>query len=436
GREQGFNQISTYTIFGNGEILVDTNIDPVGDLPPLPRLGMNMTIPGQYNTFTWFGRGPHENYCDRNTSAPVGRYQGSVDDQFVPYIKPQENGNKTDVRWVALTDEEGYGLLAIGQPTFETSAHHYTARDMADARHPVDLHYHDNIFLNLDYKQMGVGGDDSWTPLTVHPPYRVMPEHIQFRFRLVPFHLTEDWPEACNYRLPVADPPTGKKKLGMNDRKGEIKLESLSRDAVIRYTVDGSQPSEDSPVYNKPIQLTKNAVVKAAAFSPSLLPSAPLAIAYNVFNISFDTCVMRAGYKAKRVDIDVSGAKELRLLGEDVDLLHWDYIAWGDAKLIDREGKEIPLSSLKPTYCEQAMGELQINRSLVGDPLTIAGKQFRQGLGTHAPFDIRYALDGKYKTFQAWVGLDTQCHKWVCGGDDIRLFNEFGKARCKVVLVP
>jgi beta-galactosidase len=205
GAKEGFQQSTTYTVFGNGEMLVDTHIKPVGDLPPLPRLGMTMTIAGEFNRFSWYGRGPQENYCDRKTGARISRYTGSVDEQFVPYIKPSENGNKTDVRWVALTNDKGMGLLAVGSPYFETSAHHYTAKDMANAKHPQDLRRRDEIIFNLDSKQMGVGGDDSWTPLTVHPPYRVMPTDTTFRFRLVPCQLTDAFPEAATYEVPVVE---------------------------------------------------------------------------------------------------------------------------------------------------------------------------------------------------------------------------------------
>ena len=90
------------------------------DLPELPRFGMRMTLPAAFDTVTWFGRGPHENYWDRHTSAAIGIYTGRVADQIHPYVRPQESGYKTDVRWVALTSRDGVGLMAVGLPLVST----------------------------------------------------------------------------------------------------------------------------------------------------------------------------------------------------------------------------------------------------------------------------------------------------------------------------
>jgi hypothetical protein len=113
------------------------------DLPFLPRLGFQLTLPEGYEQFTWYGRGPHENYSDRNAGAPIGIYSGSVDDQYVPYIVPEENGNKTEVRWVALTNPQGTGLLAVGDPLLEVSAHHFTTENLTTARHTASQHRRD-----------------------------------------------------------------------------------------------------------------------------------------------------------------------------------------------------------------------------------------------------------------------------------------------------
>jgi hypothetical protein len=141
-----------------------------------------MTLPGEYDTFTWYGRGPHENYVDRNVGAPVGVYSGPVDEQYVPYTMPQENGNKTDVRWVSLTDDDGFGLLAVGLPLLEVSAHHFTTEDLTNARHTFELKRRDDITLNLDYKQSGLGSA-SCGPETL-PKYQIQPEPVSYRVRL------------------------------------------------------------------------------------------------------------------------------------------------------------------------------------------------------------------------------------------------------------
>ena len=174
-----------YSIFGNGDVIIDCRTVLNKALPDLPRLGFQTELPGEYNTVTWFGRGPHENYWDRCSGAAVDRYRMPVEKQIHRYIRPQENGNKTDVRWVALTRNDGKGLLAVGMPLLYASAWPFDMMDLHRGKHshePVDQ---GTITLNLDYRQMGVGGDNSWGALP-HPEYRLMPGEYHYRFRLTP----------------------------------------------------------------------------------------------------------------------------------------------------------------------------------------------------------------------------------------------------------
>ncbi len=173
----------TYTIYGSGDVLIEHHVLPeVGDLPFLPRIGLTMTLPGGYERFTWYGRGPHETYVDRNYGAQMGVYSGAVDEQYVPYIVPEENGNKTDARWVALTDDAGVGLLAVGAP--EVSAHHYTAQDLTEAKHTCELHRRADITLNLDYAQSGLGSASCGPGC--RPEYQLKPAETRYRIRLRP----------------------------------------------------------------------------------------------------------------------------------------------------------------------------------------------------------------------------------------------------------
>ena len=95
---------TVYTVYGSGDVQVETHVKPeVEGLPFLPRLGLQMLVAGGLEQFTWYGRGPQETYADRQEGAPVGVYAGTVDEQFVPYVVPQENGDQTEVRWASLT---------------------------------------------------------------------------------------------------------------------------------------------------------------------------------------------------------------------------------------------------------------------------------------------------------------------------------------------
>ena len=199
-RDAGFDCTYTYTIYGSGDIIIETHVIPGEGLPFLPRIGLQMTLPSALNTFTWYGRGPHESYVDRKEGAPVGLYRGSVDEQYVPYVVPQENGNKTDVRWVALTDETGLGLLAVGRrPLLEVSAHHYTTQDLAEAKHTCELVRRPEITLNLDHRQSGLGSE-SCGPGTL-PQYLIQPEETRFVVRLRPLSARLPSPMALSKQL-------------------------------------------------------------------------------------------------------------------------------------------------------------------------------------------------------------------------------------------
>jgi beta-galactosidase len=194
-----------YTVLGNGEIDVDTSFMPGRPgLPELPRVGMKMTLPVAFDTITWFGRGPHESYWDRKTSAAVGLYSGPVAGQYHPYVRPQEFGNKSDVRWVALTNRDGIGLLAMGMPVIDATATtmpievYDGARD-GSQRHTTDMRPQDFVAVNLDWRQMGVGGDTSWGAPT-HPEYTLPAQPYRYGFRLRPFSMKDVSPAALYRR--------------------------------------------------------------------------------------------------------------------------------------------------------------------------------------------------------------------------------------------
>jgi len=181
-----------YTVYGSGDVVIDTHVVPEAEVPFLPRIGLQMRLRGGYEQFTWYGRGPHETYVDRKEGAQVGVYSGTVDEQYVPYIVPQENGNKTEVRWLALTNEDGVGLLAVGAPWLSVSAHHYTTEDLTEATHTYELKRREEITLNLDYAQSGLGSA-SCGPGRLEK-YQLKPEETRYSVRLCPFSTTVDSP--------------------------------------------------------------------------------------------------------------------------------------------------------------------------------------------------------------------------------------------------
>ena len=146
--------ISANSDFEIGDIIVEAALDIPKGAPELPRFGMRMALDAAFDTMTWFGRGPHENYWDRHTGAAVGRYSDKVERLIHPYVRPQENGARTDVRWVALTNTRHIGLLAVGMPLLNVSAWPYTQEDLESASHDCLLPRRNRITLNLDLIQM------------------------------------------------------------------------------------------------------------------------------------------------------------------------------------------------------------------------------------------------------------------------------------------
>ncbi|WP_050697341.1 glycoside hydrolase family 2 TIM barrel-domain containing protein [Anaeromassilibacillus senegalensis] len=177
----------TYDIYSNGEIVVNNLFVPKSNFAPgggnqaaLPKVGMRMQVAEGYENLEYYGRGPDENYCDRKTGYRVGVYQSTVDDQFeYKLMRPQENGNRTDVRWTSLTNDKGNGLLVTADSVMETSAQHYTAEELNSGtygnptyRHPYQVPMREDTIWCIDYKQRGLSNTAFMGQVPL-PPYRL-----------------------------------------------------------------------------------------------------------------------------------------------------------------------------------------------------------------------------------------------------------------------
>jgi beta-galactosidase len=191
---------SDYKIDGSGTIEVkNVFIRSDNKLNGVPRVGMQMQIPFEYGNIKWYGRGPQENYADRKSSAFVGLYESTVPEQYFPYVRPQENGYRSDVRWLLITGRDGTGLRIEGEPLFCFAALNQTHDDFEsegklagyrpDAksvnRHINDVRPRDLVNINIDYGQMGVGGDDSWGA-PIHPEYCLLKNKYEYAFKIIP----------------------------------------------------------------------------------------------------------------------------------------------------------------------------------------------------------------------------------------------------------
>ena len=149
---------SVYTVFSDGTIDLKTTFLPQGVLPEIPRLGIAFCLAPAYDTFTWYGRGPQDNYPDRKTSAMIGLWKGSVADQYVHYPRPQDSGNKEEVHYLTLTDKQNKGIRVDAvENAFSASALHYTVQDIYEETHDCDLKPRAEVILSMDAAVLGLG---------------------------------------------------------------------------------------------------------------------------------------------------------------------------------------------------------------------------------------------------------------------------------------
>ncbi len=191
--DTGAEAALTYAINGDGSILVSCSFNPGAEkLPDLPRFGLRLEMPREFANLSWFGRGPHENYPDRKRSAFVGLYSGKVAEQYVNYVRPQENGYKTDVRWFELKNADGLGFRFssstprnFGFSALPNPLEDFDQQNHRDLRHTIDIKPQNGVFICLDHLMTGLAGDNSWGALP-YPQYRVQARDYSFSFLVSP----------------------------------------------------------------------------------------------------------------------------------------------------------------------------------------------------------------------------------------------------------
>lgn len=183
----------TYTINGSGEIHVTERLktDPKEKVSMLPKLGMQVSLLDEFNQLKWYGRGPFESYWDRKTAADVGLYQSTVPEQYhKDYVRPQESGNKSDVRWLELTNGKGEGLRISSKGVFNSKALPYLDEDLDEGRtkqngHSGALKPRKMTVLSIDLQQMGLGGINSWGTEPIDS-YKLPYQDYHFEYKIEP----------------------------------------------------------------------------------------------------------------------------------------------------------------------------------------------------------------------------------------------------------
>ncbi|SHJ25492.1 glycoside hydrolase family 2 [Fibrobacter sp. UWP2] len=191
----------SYTIYGSGDIIVDYTLYPdAGASAEIPEIGELFTIPGGFEKISWYGKGPKENYVGRNEGSYFGVYTNVVDSMFVPYMENGETGQHTNVKWMALTNSTGKGIMFVGSPYMEFNALHYTPEQLTDVKLPWDLKRDKDITLRIALQQMGLGGINTWGAQPLDK-YKMFTKNKTYshKFRITPVRgLMEDMTPLAN----------------------------------------------------------------------------------------------------------------------------------------------------------------------------------------------------------------------------------------------
>jgi beta-galactosidase len=184
GASSAFERNEVWTIFPDGTIELEQEIIPGGPMPGmLQKIGLQFELPKQFSNVEWYGRGPFENYPDRKTGAKIGRYSSNASEMYVPYIFPQDYGNRSDVRWLKVENNEGKGLMIRGEDELNFSLHKFTTDNLDRAVYTYQLEEAPHTILNVDYEVSGVGG----TAIRQMQRYRVMPRAVNYKLTIKPY---------------------------------------------------------------------------------------------------------------------------------------------------------------------------------------------------------------------------------------------------------
>ncbi|VAX26294.1 beta-galactosidase [hydrothermal vent metagenome] len=261
--QSGFIHKCTYTILGNGDIYADNQIFPYGKLPSPAQIGISFIIKPEFKNIEWFGRGPFENYFDRKAGAAVGLYLSTVAKQYVPYIIPQANGSKQDVRWALFSNDQIDGIMIIHRTEpFTMHALNYTKLNLEKAKHTIELKKQKEIYLTISAYERGVGVVGKGTKIV--PKEGVEKEPTAFSYIIRPYSSSNDAPTIYarnSYATVITSPP-----LIVRDIYGSVTMNSVIPKAEIFYTTDGTDPTKESLKYKKPFEQISAATIKAKSF--------------------------------------------------------------------------------------------------------------------------------------------------------------------------
>ena len=267
--EYRFTVLQDFRVMADGTIDVSAVIDPSPKGGELPRLGLRTELAKGTEQMRWLGRGPQDSYRDRKEAALVGLHHSRVSDEWTNYVLPQEQGNKEEVRWMALTDDAGQGIQVVAPEPIAVSAAHWRPEDNYTTggdrkKHPYEVSFCEPTVLNLDAYNRALG-NASCGP-DVIDKYRIRAAKTFLNFLIMPIAdalSDQQLAERARVASPVCPP------VRISAAKGTVSLNCANPDATIFYTVDGGQQQ----TYSKPFALPKGGLVRAFATAKGLADS-------------------------------------------------------------------------------------------------------------------------------------------------------------------
>ena len=289
-----------YIIDGDGNISITNRVEPMETVTSLPKVGLQFPMPLDYKNLTYFGKDT-ENYPDRNASGKMGVYNMNALDLFEQHVVPQDNGNHSDTRWLALTnDKSKVGLFVTMAEPFNFSIYNYSDDDLTAARRINQLESTDFLTVNIDYKVAPIG--TATCGPGVDEKYVLKNQVYEYTVLLCAFDKTQDPIELTRFQVPdatammVPTPEIHSSMLGdenyrIYNRPISISITCTDPEAEIRYTTDGSEPTAKSQKYTKSFIINNSCTVKAKAFKKGMIPSFVALRQFNRLNIKNTTFV-------------------------------------------------------------------------------------------------------------------------------------------------
>jgi beta-galactosidase len=385
-----------WTILGDGKVHVANRMVPYESPVVLPRVGLTFPIARDLQEVTWCGRGPHENYVDRKRGADVGIHHAYVGEFYVPYIDPQECGNREDVRWLVVNDLAGQGLAVVADPPLSMSVLPYTPQELAAAKHPTDLPAAKRVWLNVDCAQNGLGGA-SCGPMPMEQ-YLLRAKQMVWSFQLQPFSgIASDirWPQVDAVSLPSF-------VRIERDADGRVTLSGVHEYSELRYSVDGRDPVRHGKWYLGPFELRSGGTVRAVemvctsgspACDPSVYDDLDRWIPGPVVSEGFAPMARRSQMKVVFADSEQAGEGEAKYAIDGKAHTYW-HTQWGEEH---------------PAHPH----ELRID---LGELYQIEGVRYlpRQGMqnGRIRDYELYVSADGKTWGKPAAVGTFANTASW------------------------